>query len=190
MRKLFIVLIAIFSFSCSKDDNTTNSNPIPITKDIYPLAVGNQWIFKNNITSEIDTITITSSFDSNGDKIYAFYGYDDFSFDFDNPDQGFFYRDKDLWTYMSGIKKLFIPYTRVNGYVSLRSDSVKTLTILSTNETVTVPAGTFNCYKYYYVAIYQGSTGKYYWLADGIGVVKLQHENSSEADELITYTLK
>ncbi len=189
MRKFFLVLLALTLFGCSKDDSSTDPILIPTAKAIYPLAVGNQWIYKHSVTSVQDTLTINNSFYLDGDSVYTFMGNDDFSFELDTDNQGFFYRDKDLWTLIYGVKKLFIPYVRGTSYFTVRSDSVKTLSILSTNENVTVPAGTFNCCKYYYVAV-GGNVGKFYWLADGVGVVKLQYEGSAEYYELISYTLK
>lgn len=70
-------------------------------------------------------------------------------------------------------KALVFPREISEGTVS--SVGVLSWTCLSTDESVTVPAGTFNdCIKFKEVGVWQGqvTTEKHFWLARGVGLVK------------------
>jgi DUF3108-like len=59
----------------------------------------------------------------------------------------------------------------------------KTFSLEATNETIAVPAGTYNCHK----AKVQKESTYYVWWANNIGMIKL--ESSEENHELISFSL-
>jgi hypothetical protein len=61
----------------------------------------------------------------------------------------------------------------------------ETWTVVSTNESVTVPAGTFTCLHLHRVAT-DDTVGKDYWFARGVGKIK---ETGGQTEELSSYTL-
>ena len=62
----------------------------------------------------------------------------------------------------------------------------ETWTVVSTAETVTVPAGTFTCLHLRRMATDDPQTQKDYWFARGVGKVK---ESGGQLEELSKYTI-
>jgi hypothetical protein len=93
-------------------------------------------------------------------------------------------------TNVSSIESLLFKYPATLNEVYLSYDSVK-VKVISINENVTVPAGTFSCYHY------QTNENGYLsdnYISPGVGMIKQNNlklqTNDIEKLELISYTIK
>jgi hypothetical protein len=183
--KHLISALVIFSFlciSCKKDDNKSS-------KQIIPLSVGNQWVYKyynSEKDAQVrDTIIIGTAFKEGDYQVYQFSD-DDYTF----GEHSLFYKGNDLWGYeiSRGIVSAKILVTQKKTLNSqIFSEEGHTRTVVSLNEKVNVPAGTFNCYKL--KDEWDNETYILYsWICDGIGVIKYQTD--TQIRELVSYTIK
>jgi hypothetical protein len=183
--KQMILALVVFTFlciSCKKDDNKSS-------KQIIPLSVGNQWVYKYyNSEKEalvMDTIIIESTFEDGGYQVYQFSD-DDYTF----GEHSLFYKGSDLWGYEipSGIATatILVPQKKTLNSQILNDDG-HIRTVVSLNEKISVPAGTFSCYKLK-DELDNETYILYTWICDGIGVVKYQTETKTR--ELVSYKIK
>lgn len=189
MKYLFLLLSLSFMFlSCSKDDNPTESQGssafIPL-----PLKFQNYWTFNSTTPSGITeyTNTITSTTVINNETIFVFN--DDWLFDKD----GFYYSDGALYglkvSNPSNTTELIFPKNPSVGQMWTITGEGFTLLLEAINVSVTVPAGTFSCYKILSTPP-SGSTNTQFYLywSNGIGPVKAEDKNNlSNKDELKGY---
>jgi len=161
--KYFTVILTLFVFvifGCK--DDTTSPDDTNQNKNVYPLKVGNQWIY-----SVGDTITIYKTETLNGKLSYCIDGDDDYTF---------------------GERNLYYEGTIVYGWEGTDTVAVQIFdeSILESlpKEQVLTPAGTFDTYKYSWGNL----TTKIYWFAKGVGVVRA--ELNGNVRELVKYTLK
>jgi DUF3108-like len=184
---LFFVVIILSFTSCKKENSPTepqsNSDFIPL-----PLKEQNFWAFNfttaSGGTSEFaDTIITTTII--NNKTIYVF----NYAWLF-NKD-GFYYSNGILYglevNNPSSSTEVVFPKNpsvgqmwTVDGY---------TLQLVGTNVSVTVPAGTFNCYKILETTLIDSSTSQFYsYWSNGIGFIKGEDKNNvNSKDELINY---
>ena len=186
---VFLFVCLIFISSCSKKDD---SNPVTpqSEKPYYPLAVGNTWIYTNSPQGTEQTVTINGSSVINGNTVCFFNGDDDYYFNYDKEDQGegMFIKNNDVWGRKSGVDGLFLSNNPVVGSkYDVNAWSGAKMEILSTTETVLVPAGTFTCVKFKFGN--EGSMSTYY-MSKGVGIVKIVSATGSSTSELKSYTLK
>jgi len=183
---LIVTLLGLFC-SCSDDDNSTNTQN---DDSVYlPLAVGNEWIFIKDATTE-ESVKISTKSEINGVTFFVFEGEDDYSFNFDHSDMGMYYKDEDLWGFKDGVGKLFLEKSPVVGSiyeVNYTSEGSK-IEILDTSEEISTDLGTFKCLKF---NIFSPDDGWHttYWMAKGIGIVKRLDINSGITSYLKSYTI-
>ena len=74
MKKILFSLVAIIAlFACEKDDDNVNDASIN-AKDactLYPLEIGNYWVYQNVLTAEVDTQTVADTSSYNGETFYV-----------------------------------------------------------------------------------------------------------------------
>ena len=133
----------------------------------------------------LDTLIIEETFKDGGYQAYQFSD-DDYTF----GEHSLYYKGSDLWGYeitrgIASAKVLVTQKKAVNSQIL--SEDGHTRTVVSLNEKITVPAGTFTCYKL--KDEYDSETYIFYtWICDGIGVIKLQIDTKTR--ELVSYKLK
>jgi len=163
MRYLALFLsISILLLEGCKENVISSDNE----KNIYPLKVGNQWIYSQWLYGLGDTITIDNTSTLNGKIGYHFSG---------------------VWTYTFENFNLYYDNSKLYGFNTWDSVATELLdeNILETlpAETVSVPAGTFYTYKFTW-----GNKHIYtYWISRGVGVVKVMRNGM--VTELINFTL-
>ena len=175
MRQIHIITIAIILFSlfgCKKDDSSTNPGPssdfVPL-----PLKVGNTWIYNstNPNRSGQDTFSISGTATLNEESGYRL-----------NND-GCYYKDGILYLCKANSPSTTIevvfPKNPVVGQTWIVDDN--TWKLVATNVSITVPAGTFSCYK---ITIAGTSPSNVYW-ASGKGFIKM-----GEISDAVHYELK
>lgn len=200
--KYFIKVILLFSFllsmisGCSDESTSPSEN----SGEIWPLKVGNQWIYKNHIIDSIgapervvlDTTTVIEMKVINNESWYKFYqdGIVQFKTYFRNRPDG-------LWAINGDESALIYKYPAKVGDVIFENEDEK-LEVISVNTSITTPAGTFICYAYKETDYREidgkiETTEKINYLSPDIGpiagtvtsanIIKLR-------SELISYTLK
>jgi len=186
IKKIFIILILVYSISFSK----------PEKPDYYPLHIGDKWIYEHtelppNVTTRFNTIEIIDTTTINyklyflcQEQIGSFWGYDPYGY-------GYFHKDSlnQLWfvNYYTKKERKSIDFNRTPGLVSTYFDSVNNMTtknaLLDTNDLQITPAGIFyDCYHFWSetVEIY---TDYHSWYAPNIGFV----HSLAEGEELVLY---
>ncbi|MES2766500.1 MAG: hypothetical protein V4642_11555 [Bacteroidota bacterium] len=187
--------IVIILSGCS--DNS--SNPAESTGEIWPLKVGNQWIFKIHVIDSIgaaertvlDTSTVIGSKTINNEIWYDIYqdGIVQLKIYFKNRPDG-------LWAIHKDESALVYKFPAKVGDIMLEND--EKLEVISTDTSITTPAGIFICYAYREINNFEfdgksETTEKISYFAPNIGQIKSEvkslrgHQSRSE---LISYTLK
>lgn len=191
--KLCCTILFLILISCK---STTES---PSVIDLLPLHAGNQWIYQTSVYRDSlppiimqDTATVSST--STKDSLMLY--------EIRKNGASDFYRNRynGLWTIDSSTQNLILVYEYpsfpgneyIAEYNTSSSDSSKTVTevrmnLLSTNEHVITPAGSFYCYHYHYeseivyfltdiifnsVTIKNHQIVKEIYFAPGVGIVK------------------
>jgi len=183
MKKLFISLSFVFIliFAGCKE---TPTQPLD-TSVIWPLNVGNYWEYKcskfdlsGNITViEYDTMTVVLDTLINNLNVYKIK-----SIDYDY----YFYNLSD-GLYQFRLRKIEPDTTYIMfkypGNVGDRFVPGDTIYIISTNENITISAGTFNCYRY------ENSSNHYnksvYYCSPNIGIIKFEVYDRDTKDNFI-----
>jgi len=206
-RKLFgafltFLLIAIIALiGCSNDDDNGNGNSEP---DYFPLELGNEWIFQ------------VTQVDSTGTKVYeAIQTLDHMTAEdtiewfvliededtFDTLDSTYYRKDEYLLQgiFFDGGARLPVTVSPLEPVVGVSWDTTGLVTIYGevlSQESITVDAGTFDCYKEKLVitSIFANMT-IYNWLADGIGPVRILILNDPDSTDtkdmqLSSYTIQ
>jgi hypothetical protein len=184
MRHIILFLAMMSLISCNKDEGPTGSSNTG-SGGIIPLKIGNSWTFR--ITSASGTFTATNSINQdttiNNEKWFLV-GSNTWG---TNRADGFWF--------IKGTNPPLLAYK----YPASVGDSCQaayylSTKILSINDTITVPAGRFPCYKY------QSNRTDYpdhrlemiEWYAPNIGPVRIKQYSSgnlSSVSELTAYTL-
>ena len=172
---MFLLLVFIAGCKDNSVDSTLSSS-----NKIFPMDIGNQWVMKmfydtitTNGAGTIDTGTVVAMAPHNGNTMYCFYGNDHFFFESSGTSEFLFYKGNDLWQSREGKDNLLVSANCAVGDSTFRADNQRVAKIMSLNDIVTVPAGKFNCIKIAYD--YGPYLIRYYWLANGVGVIKIEY---------------
>jgi hypothetical protein len=203
-RLLSAVFLSVLMIcACSKKDSNPVTPGAPTT--VFPLAVGNQWIMqgyifdvasnalkmagKDTLTVGRDTTIQGETWYSQGDGTYM-----------SNRTGG-------LWQYNADYgRQLYFKYpAQVNDtYSMISGDAVNgfdtaSVKVISINQSITVPAGTFSCISYQWIAKNIQGARITYQVAPGKGPVYYQMEGVNPLNsqwmiyiksELIRYSIK
>lgn len=167
---LLIPLLLITLVACKKSDSTEDPASVP---SLFPLKIGNTWNFKS---TKMDTV-ITNHFNkvikdtTLLDETWAVLTYD-------NAVNSILKNKLDgLWFVIptkstsGNTAILYYKYPVASGTQYMTPDSVN-VTVVSTNESVTVPMGTFACY--HYTMRYANKEVYQEYFCPGTGLVKIE----------------
>ena len=197
MKRMISVICCCILFlilGCKKDDSILQ--PTSFSNTIFPLAVGNTWNFTQHSYDSTGTITSSESLSYvivrdtiiNNSKWYMLWGS---LFLLANRDSG-------LYEYLNAGQKLFYKYPANAQDSFYISATYGYLHVKSINISITVPAGTFNCYAYESYIPIAGATEIDY-LCPGVGMIKIENYQSapnsrtqylSGTSELLSFVLK
>ncbi len=187
-----IIIVGLISIlaSCKKEKVESNVNPI-ISTQIYPLKIGNRWDWRK-ISYGTPNDTTYKPISITGDTLI---GLDHWYLEQEYPlpptlianrSDGFY-----IYCSSANMGKLYLKYpAQLNDSYSqdCYNDSIF---VLSIDTTITVAAGTFNCYHYLVHGI--GSPDEsHVYASPGIGTIKSQHYFSNFLAyefELMSYSL-
>ncbi len=165
---MLIPLLFVVLLGCSKKSSTEDPVVVP---DLFPLKTGNTWTYK---TTRMDTV-ISSHFNKViGDTIILGETWSRVSYDdalvsiMKNKSDGLWFMNPTKST--SGIAILYYKYPVPAGTQYVTTDGVN-VTVVSVNETVTVPMGTFSCY--HYTMTYPNSEVYQEYYCPGKGLVRM-----------------
>ncbi len=183
----FLVVICLIS-ACSESSSPTKHND-----EIFPLAIGNKWVYQKTLGNGFDT---TCTYQIMMDTILnneKWYGYGCTLLQ--NNESG-------LWAILiddSSTNRnptLFYKYPALAGQEYEYTDiKVK---VISINEEVTVPAGKFICYHYRFPLYKEEYLEVYmdYYLSPGVGMVKVEEYDwyngylHCDGQVLVSYDIK
>ena len=172
--------------------------------DYFPLAVGNSWTFEvhwSDTAGSTDTYTQTQSIDDTT-EMESLLWYIMFNESSDSTVDTVYYRKGTDYLYAGYVYYgafLSFPAAPVVPEVGMEWDDAETLLVevnihgeVEAYETITVPAGTFDCYcEYITVESSITNLNLRTWVADGVGPVRIV--NIGEADStdmvLVEYSL-
>ena len=192
MRKIILFLIAIIFTACT--DSGTNSNPEPEAPapsgKLMPLSVGNTWGFNytiyydgNEISKSEQTIAIDSK-SAGSDGIDWYY----------NSAGTGFRNTHETFEMKSATGSFMFPYPAKSGVTKmcLMNGESYTVRVLSTDTTITVPAGVYRCVRYGIGKVYGGKLTEIMSFCPGVGIVHDESTSSSLKGvlELVEYDLK
>ena len=168
---LFLSMAVIFN-ACKKDDDKIAPVPIPtttISKPVNFMKVGNAWAYEVTYEGEqyVDSLKITAvqTIDTEGKEMYTV---------IDDGDEGYWYLDNN---YLSDdyLLKMINKNSKVGDVLEETGGTKRE--IISINEQVTVPAGTFNCVK---IKITQYSDIVFCWIDRNNGIIKTEEQFEDE----------
>lgn len=191
MLKYILIIITIFIFSCS-DENDKNEPIDYNTNGIIPLKIGNYWKYETESYLSRDTFptytnnTLTVFRDSiiNGTK-YFYIINDNYNYTVStNKEDGYYFNNIDE------IDDLYYKYPCEVGdqwdvriYEEEDLDE-KYVIVKSLNEVVTVPFGTFECINYEFYAIEEFMPDYHFifisnvYISPGVGMVKHTYKST------------
>jgi hypothetical protein len=189
IRLIAIIITAAALYpSCSNSPSEPTEQELPSVKDsIIALGVGNRWNWRVTLFAQdgrdstfIDSLRIDSVLTVDSDK-WFFPGQPYWKLAFANRSDGCYYRAFShgslepsflYYKYPARVNDTYkAPQAFVSGSDVWIVDSVRTMTVLSTDTSITVPAGTFRCYLYRYA----WTNGLFYsleFLAPSLGWVR------------------
>jgi len=188
---LLLTIPLLLAYACHKEND---SSPIPL--EIFPLKIGYHWVFRTTLA---DSTKFNHVNDVLKDTLINSEQWFILTYDTvirticRNTSQGWWYifNGKSL---SIGKPDLYWKYpTHVNDQYLTADSSL--VTVVSINEIVTVPAGSFQCYHYHMIH-YKESYECEEYLAPGFGLVKHTvyvpgsgNSKISEVTELLSYVL-
>ena len=151
--------------------NRCEKNPVKSTlqTDYFPLKVGNSWTYTNNMEQ---TIKNTERINDTTYFVFSMYDYVSRKFEKDSNSQ--------IIEYKNGQKRVWYKFSALEGeswiiQESMDSDLMNNcvVTLISKNERISVPAGTFeNCLKFNFSCPVMDAGLISEWFAPGIGCIK------------------
>jgi hypothetical protein len=175
--RFLIVLLLVFA-ACSEGDNPVN---VPAAPDvIMPLGIGSQWAYQRSNYDADGTIRVRDTISTYilGDTLidserWFVYGVASPAGEFfTNKADGLWYRQKNVST-----PGLYAKYPAQDGDIFIERNG-DTVHVVSTNQAVEVPDGTFLCYEYMQPPrFYAGQTVRFRYRYDycpGIGLIRMQ----------------
>lgn len=220
MKLLSTLALALLSLSffagCSEDSpsnyNYNNDSSVYI-KEIFPLAIGNQWTYFSTAYLPDGSIYRADSGRVMIDSAYTLKGIQGFMNTSLTPPQFLYYSGSEVRSFdmVTGKTNVIARYPMaINETITIEdtlfSDGFRSRTMMriaSENTKVTVPAGTFTCVNYEIVEMY-GKDGKLdtstvlqKYFSKGVGRIKSIYYNylsskvqPQSVSELIHYSLK
>ncbi|MEP7217366.1 MAG: hypothetical protein ABI876_00535, partial [Bacteroidota bacterium] len=156
-------------------DSSSPSSPVTGNQSgkLIPLALGNQWLYATTLydSTGATTGTRTDTTKVNADTLIQgeqwFFFNDDHAAPTANRSDGLYY-----WDPASGTARIYI---RIPGTVgdSYERGNLR-YTLVSTNTTVTVPAGVFSCYQLLVTDANNSNVESTISIAPGTGTVKIE----------------
>ncbi len=196
MKSIFFILIfaVVLITACSE-----SSSPSVKKNEIFPLKAGNSWTYQSK---SIDTTIITNLWVEKdtliqGESWYKILADSMFSYYYKNLDDGLWALDMQDFIYYKPSNLIYKYPAKVNDEYYIEHEKYK---IISIDQKVEVPAGTFSCYVYQ--NDYSNFDGHHYfnevYLSQGTGIIKsitYDNKENNENDtinniELTSYTLK
>lgn len=185
MRYFIITLFATFLFSSCTD---TSTNP-DSNKQIIPLEIGNQWIYRVDIYDSLGVGIIETRYDTTkvtevNDGWYSILNLSKFSptAKFQNRKDGFYVFNQVVWDTFIGLFFQF-PTKKDNLYNVIAS----TMVIRGTKTQVETEQGNFDCIEYYNSPTNKGLNYDYFlfYLAPDVGIVKVEYYKFKYPDKHI-----
>jgi hypothetical protein len=195
MKKLLFALLPLLALlfsGCCKHNNPY----YPVTSEIFPLETGNHWEFRITQQDSIITTHVNDVIKDtlcNGEPWYVL--------TYDNSVRTICRNNSSGWWFLyqgnpgSAVEpSLYYRYPASANETYMTLDSTK-VTVISTSDVVTVPAGKFTCYRYHMVHYKENyecdeylspGTGLVWHVvfAPGTGTTKI-----AEVTELVSYRL-
>ena len=160
----FVILIIFVAAGCSKNE---------IDKSvILPLKIGNYWVYKvtNTIDGKVETDTLKVARDTliKGEKWFIVNHTSEHSFVLilQNKSDGLHMVD------YYNTPHIFLKYKAIPGEVFTPRKEKDSVKVISINEKVVVPAGTFECYIYGSPQTDINTKEDHFCMAPGIGCIK------------------
>ena len=181
MKKLILSLITVLFIITACSDSSSPSE----TKEILPLKVGNEWWFKNTPYKEDDSLTMFNII-----REAKYYDEDWFVFNLYGKQTLMQNKSDGLWKIdfneenPEGKKSLYFKYPATVGTVTEIDDAK--VTLLSDNEQVEVPVGSFSCYLYR--TVYNDGYMDDVYLSPGTGFVKIIFYKDSAGVKVVQTT--
>ena len=168
----FVVVLLLLSLISCKEESSTEPET---TSSLYPLKVANVWTYdKATNLGDYEDIYLVEAKVS--DTIFKVKFTSSGSMG-DNREETIVAENKSDGYYQDGTIIYKYPAEAGDTYQS----GSRTITVIATNVSITVPAGTFNCIEY-------ESGGSTYWVSPGVGQIKWSNDQWNHS-ELISYTL-
>ncbi len=183
---LFLCLSAVILTSLISGCNNQQSEG-----DIWPLAVGNQWIYKTsekiNEKTVFDTVTVTKDTLINGEKwFYTNHSAHPISWILKNKSDGLHIIDREMSSPF-----IFLKYKAIQGDTYF--NMIDTILVKQVDKVIKTEAGTFTCYQYNALKADRDQflTDDGIYACPGVGVVRFQTTGMwSIKYELIKFNLK
>ena len=189
----FLVFGAVFFYGCSKENNPTEA------PDYFPLALGNSWTFEvtapdsagnDSIYTEVQTVDHTTTYDSLDWFVVLSVT--------DSSTDSSYYRKSDyflesIFFYNGSILNNIIAVSPIEPSVGFTwndtNDTVNTTVYgeVEAQEEITVPAGTFQCYRERIEVNALGgliSIIIYNWLSDGVGPARIMYISGEDTTDM------
>lgn len=169
----FLVTALVWSsiIGCGKDEPTEPESPGGV---IVPMAVGNRWDYQvshypagGNPYQTDDSIVIVGQVNVGGEARYVA-----------NANEHFVNRGSGLWYKPSGTSTIYLLFAYPTDIGAVWPSGLQgevAVTLLSKTSQVTVPHGSYSCYRY--LAEYPVSSGqglRYYYVVPNVGIVQYQ----------------
>ncbi len=195
MKSIYFILIfaVLVITACSE-----SSSPSVEKKEIFPLKSGNSWTYeyKNTETTIITNLYVEKDTIIQGEIWYKMLTDSTYTNYYKNFDDGLWSLDIRDFSYYKPSNLIYKYPAKANDEYYVNYEKIK---IVSTDQKVEVPAGTFNCYVYQLNNSF--SEIRYYneiCLSPGTGIIKYctykKNENNKndtiDVQELTSYTLK
>ncbi|MDB5033344.1 MAG: hypothetical protein JWQ98_585 [Chlorobi bacterium] len=166
----FGAVMAISGCSSSSPSSPGTGNP---SGKLIPLALGNQWLYTSTtydstgaVTgTKTDTTRVSADTLIRGERFFFFN--DDHATPTANRSDGIYY-----WDIASGTARIYMRIPGTVGDVYERGN--QRYTLISTNTTVTVPAGVFSCYQISLTDVTNSKAEAILSVAPGTGTVKIE----------------
>jgi hypothetical protein len=189
MRQLYVLFICVSVVILSSLISGCNSQQPE--GDIWPLAVGNQWIYKTsekiNDKPVIDTVTVTRDTLINGEKwFYTKHTAHPISWILKNKPDGLYIIDRE-----KNSPFIFLKYKAIQGDTYF--NMIDTILVKQMDKVIKTEAGTFTCFQYNSLKADRDQflTDDGIYASPGVGVVQFQTSGMwSIKYELIKFNLK
>lgn len=179
-----VVLFSVLVSSCSLLQSTSSGGG----ESYFPSAIGNTWFSKGTDgTSSLTTVEGTITIGSITAKRFRSYNVSSPTYAYTNEvyykvdSTGVYVHGQDGVTSSMGIPLLSFPLEVGKSWDIMVSGLNSTRATVLAKETITVPAGTFDCYKIVAVSMYGTieTYRSYLWLGNNAGMVKVTMGSST-----------